>query len=144
MAFEINEFVRVKAELSRKDFMAPQHLKKHRTPSAMGHIYGTTQSYYLVRHKGAQLATAYLEEELEPLDLGYWRVDYEHDGSSYFKDFRTYEEAVHYSAAEGLLGNESCVISGPFFDEKPLTEGVVPTKSLYEVLLQQRDEHDTD
>ncbi len=141
MGFELNDIVRVKAELSRTQFIASKQLKAGRQPGALGHILTLTDRYAVVSHPhGAP--TAYLLDELEPANVGYWRAEYEVSGNPYFAEFATYDEVVSHCAHYDIsTGSDKTVIAGPFFDEHVLSQGFLTPKSLYEHLLD--DDTDT-
>lgn len=133
MDFRVRDVVCTKPELSRCSIIAPKALRATRKPNARGLVTGLTDQYILVLHEDSSSPTAYMRSELEPYTEPYfWRAEYDVSGAAYFKECPTYDEAVTTAVGSNT---RQAVILGPFFEDRPLTEGFVVPQSLYDYLL---------
>jgi hypothetical protein len=138
---QINETVRTKAELGRKDFIAPRANKAARRANAPGYITALLGQSYLVIHEGTTTPAVYTEEEVESETAAYWKVTHNAFGLPYCKEVATYGEAeVYVESLDISDGVAEPVIEGPFYSDKPLVEGPRATQDLFDHLLEDSDE----
>ena len=135
------ETVRTKLQLSRLEFIAPRANKAARVANTPGYITAVLGASYLVMHDGASAPAIYLEEELESEPVAYWRVTHSAFGIPYGKEVATYSEAVVYLDSLELLDEKNLLaIEGPFYSDKALVEGPLPTRDLYDHVLDEDGE----
>jgi hypothetical protein len=131
----VNDTVRV-TELSRREFIADKASKSMRRANARGHIsatLGKREELYLVIHEGESVPAVYLREELELEPNAYWKITYSCSGYWYFAEAATYR---HVEKLRNELGDsaKSVMIEGPFYSDKELTEGLLPSRTLFDHL----------
>lgn len=131
----VNETVRTKEKLSRKEFIAPRTNKAARTTNAPGCITAVLGTCYFVLHEGAAAPGVYLEEELESEPNAYWKVIHTAFGLPYCKEVATHSEAENYLESLDIVDR----IEGPFYSDKTLVEGPMATLDLYDHLLDDGD-----
>lgn len=131
-----NETVRTKVQLSRLEFIAARSNKAARCANTPGYITAVLGAHYLVLHEGARTPAIYLAEELESEPAAYWRVTHSAFGIPYSKEVATHSEAVDYLESLDIIDAKSLVaIEGPFYSDKALVEGPLPTRDLYDHVL---------
>ena len=131
-----NETVRTKPQLSRLEFIAPRTNKAARVANTPGYITAVLGASYLVMHEGAHAPAIYLAEELESEPAAYWRVTHSSYGIPYCKEVATHSEALTYLESLDIIDAKNQVaIEGPFYSDKALVEGPLPTRDLYDHVL---------
>ena len=133
----VNDTVRTVEPLSRKEFIADKASKALRRVNAPGviiGILGRCNERYLVIHDGESLPAVYIREELVPEPDAYWKVTYSQGGFTCFTEVLTHRAALELSNELHEEGVKSATVEGPFYSNKVLTEGLLPTRSLFDHL----------
>jgi hypothetical protein len=131
---QIHETVRTKPSLGRQAIIAPRAMKLARKPNTPGHISANFGDGYLVLHAGESNPAVYKEDELVSEPDAYWRVTHNVFGLPYFKEVSTYADAEIYLQSIDVSSDSTTNIEGPFFEQKTLSEGPMPTLDIYDLL----------
>jgi hypothetical protein len=133
----VNDTVKTIETLSRKEFIADKANKSLRRVSAPGvitGILGKCNERYLVIHDGETIPAVYIREELVPEPNAYWKVTYSQGGFTLFTEVLTHRDALELCNELHEEGVKSATVEGPFYSDKELTEGQLPSRSLFDHL----------
>jgi len=133
----VNDTVRTVETLSRKEFIADKAsklLRRVNAPGLITGILGKCNERYLVLHDGETVPAVYIREELVPEPNAYWRVTYSQQGFTSFTEVRTYRDANDLCNELHEEGAKSATVEGPFYQDKELDEGQLPSRSLFDHL----------
>jgi hypothetical protein len=123
------------------EFIASRSNKAARVANTPGYITAVLGAGYLVMHEGGTIPAIYLEEELESEPNAYWKVTHSAYGIPYCKEVPTHSEALDYLESLDLINAKTIeAIEGPFYSDKPLVEGPLPTRDLYDHVLDEDGE----
>lgn len=130
----------VTTSLGRREFIAPKANKALRRvgPGVITAI-APKDTYVLVMvlHEGATQPAVYLPEELQPNPDVHWKVTYKLPDGLYFKELPLFDAVRDFEDELHAVDGRVLKIEGPFFGAKVLTEGSLPSLSLYTRLRRQ-------